>query len=233
MNETELRNATSPIRRHQIRTALLEHYKGLIHDEDLRSYDRSGYEQRFLSRALTAAAVRIVSGCDRKTAGASVIDGELDQGIDGVAVSDSTQEVWLVQAKWSDDGKAKFNTDSAHKFIHGLRLIEQRSFERFNDRLDPIVARVNSAMHDARLKVTLVIAVMGMGTLSEEVTALLEDARKEFNGLGPVLDYRVVHAADVLNQVRDDLTPEPVHVTVRMVNWLKSMYWGSVSEPSV
>ncbi|WP_405881410.1 AIPR family protein [Streptomyces sp. NBC_01136] len=238
MHESELRNATSPIRRHQIRTALLEHYKDLIYDEDLRSYDQSGYEQRFLSRALTAAAVRVVTGCDHRTAGASVIDGELDQGIDGVAVTDSTQEVWLVQAKWSDDGKAKFNTDAAHKFIHGLRLIEQRSFERFNDRLDPIVARVNSAMHDARLKVTLVIAVMGMGILNEEVTAVLEDARREFNGLGPVLDYRVVNAADVLKQVRDDLAPEPVHVTVRMVNWLRRntplvAYQGTVAVSNI
>lgn len=221
MNEAERKNATAPIRIHQIRTALLEQYAGLIYDEDLKSYDQGGYEQRFLSRALTAAAVRVVTGCDHKTAGASVIDGELDQGIDGVAVTDGTQEVWLVQAKWSDQGKGKFNTDAAHKFIHGLRLIEQRSFERFNDRLDPLVARVNAAMHDARLKVTLVIAVMGTGVLTDEVTTVLEDARKEFNGLGPVLDYRIVDAADVLRQVREDLAPEPVRVTVRMANWLK------------
>jgi hypothetical protein len=221
MDDAERKSAVSHIRRHQIRTALLEQYKGLIYDEDLKSYDQKGYEQRFLSRALTAAAVRAVTGCDHKTAGLSVIDGELDQGIDGVAVTEGTQEVWLVQAKWSDEGKGKLNTDAVHKFLHGLRLIEQRSFDRFNDRLDPIVARVNSAMHDARLKVTLVIAVMGTGELSDEVTAVLDDARKEFTGLGPVLDYRVVNAADVLRQIRDDLSPEPLRVTVRMSNWLK------------
>ncbi|MEU4264314.1 AIPR family protein [Streptomyces argenteolus] len=221
MDDAERRNATAPIRRHQIRTALLKQYAGLIYDDDLKAYDQQGYEQRFLSRALTAAAIRVVTGCDHRTAGLSVIDGELDQGIDGVAVTEGTQEVWLAQAKWSDDGKGKFNTAAAHKFIHGLRLIEQRSYDRFNDRLDPIVARVNSAMHDARLKVTLVIAVMGAGVLSDEVVAVLEDAQKEFNGLGPVLDYRVVNAAHVLRQVQEDLAPEPVRVTVRMTNWLK------------
>ncbi|MET7499903.1 AIPR family protein [Streptomyces microflavus] len=221
MDDRERSNATAPIRVHQIRTALLDRYDGLVYDEDLKSYDQRGYEQRFLSRALTAAAVRVVTGCDHKAAGQAVIDGELDQGIDGVAVTEGTQEVWLVQAKWSDEGKGKFNTEAAHKFIHGLRLIEQRSFDRFNDRLEPIVARVNSAMHDARLKVTLVIVVMGTGLLSDEVVAVLEDAKKEFNGLGPVLDYRVVGAADVLRQIREDLAPEPVRVTVRMTNWLK------------
>ncbi len=233
MDETERKAATAPIRIHQIRTALLQQYKGLIYDEDLKGYDQNGYEQRFLSRALTAAAVREVTGCDYKAAGAAVIDGEDDQGIDGVAVTEGTQEVWLVQAKWSDEGKGKLDTNAAHKLVAGLRLIEQRSFDRFNDRLEPIAARVNAAMHDARLKVTLVIAVMGVGTLSKETTHILEDARNEFNGLGPVLDYRVVHAADILRQIREDLAPEPVQVTVRMTNWLRrntplTAYQGTV-----
>ncbi|MFJ5078722.1 AIPR family protein [Streptomyces sp. NPDC088553] len=221
MDETERRAATAPIRIHQVRTALLKQYQGLIYDADLKGYDQQGYEQRFLSRALTAAAVREVTGCDHKIAGASVIDGEDDQGIDGVAVTEGTQEVWLVQAKWSDDGKGKLDTNAAHKLIAGLRLIEQRSFDRFNERLEPIAARVNAAMHDARLKVTLVIAVMGVGTLSKETANVLDDARREFNGLGPVLEYRVVHAADILRQIREDLAPDPVRVTVRMTNWLR------------
>lgn len=213
-------------------------YQGLVYDEDLKGYEQQGYEQRFLSRALTAAAVREVTGCDHKTAGASVIDGEDDQGIDGVAVTEGTQEVWLIQAKWSDEGKGKLDTNAAHKLIAGLRLIEQRSFDRFNDRLEPIAARVNAAMHDARLKVTLVIAVMGMGTLSKETTSVLDDARNEFSGLGPVLEYRVVHAADILRQIREDLTPEPVRVTVRMTNWLRrntplTAYQGTVPASNI
>lgn len=237
-DEKERREATAPIRIHQIRTALLRDYTDLIHDDDLTSYSHKEYEKRFLSRALTAAAVRVVTGCDHKAAGQAVIDGELDQGIDGVAVTDGTQEVVLVQAKWSDDGKAKFHTDAAHKFIAGLRLIEQRSFDRFNERLDPIAAQVNSAMHDARLKVTLVIALMGPGTLTNEVVTVLEDARKEFNGFGPVLEYRVVNAVDILRQIREDLSPEPVRVTARMSNWIKRdtpflAYQGTVSAANV
>ena len=238
MDDAERRNATAPIHVYQMRTALLQQYKGLIYDEDLRSYDQRGYEQRFLSRALTAAAIRMVTGCDPETAGRLVIDGELDQGIDGVAVTKDTQEVWLVQAKWSDEGRGKFTTDAAHKLLHGLRLIEQRSFERFNDRLEPIAAQVHAAMHDARLKVTLVIAVMGAGVLTSEVIEVLEDAQRDFNGLGPVLEYRVVSAADVLQQIRDDLAPEPVRVTVRMSNWIRRntplvAYQGTVPASNV
>ncbi|WP_243740569.1 AIPR family protein [Streptomyces sp. 8K308] len=213
----------SPLQVQQVRQALLRDYAGRIYDEDLKGYDARGREQRFLSRALTAAAVRMVTGCDHEAAGRAVIDGERDQGIDGVAVSESSQDVWLVQAKWSDDGKGKLDTNAVHKLIAGFRLIEQRNFDRFNDRLgDPIAARVNAALGDARLKITLVIAVMGPGLLSDEVTAALEDVCDDFNGaLGPVLGYRVVHAADFHKQLRDDLAPEPVNVTARMANWIK------------
>lgn len=238
MDEAERRAATAPVHRQQIRRTLLQQYRGLIYDEDLRGYAQPAYEQRYLSRALTAAAIREVTGYDPKAAGACVIDGEQDQGIDGVAVTEETQEVWLVQAKWSDQGKAKLDTGSAHKLIAGLRLVEQRSFDRFNDRLEPVAARVNSAMHDARLRVTLIIALMGEGHLSEEATAVLEDAKNDFNGLGPVLDYKVIHAAHILRQIRSDVAPEPVQATVRMTNWLRRntpliAYQGTVPASNV
>lgn len=238
MGSSVQRGPSVPLQIQQIRSVLLREYQGLIYEKDLESYGQADREQRFLSRALTATAVRIVTGCDREVAGRAVIDGELDQGIDGVAVTDGTQDVWLVQAKWSDQGKGRFLTDAALKLLAGFRLIEQRSFDRFNDRLEPIAARVNSAMHDARLKVTLVVAVMGEGRLTDETVAVLEDARREFNGHGPMLDYRVINAADVLQQIRDDLSPEPVDVSTRMTKWIKNetpfvAYQGTVAAAEI
>ena len=83
MGEKKQGNMASPLQVQQVRQALLRDYAGLIYDDDLRGYDARGREQRFLSRALTAAAVRMVTGCDYETAGRAVIDGERDQGIDG------------------------------------------------------------------------------------------------------------------------------------------------------
>ncbi|KAF4410970.1 AIPR family protein [Streptomyces lycii] len=210
-----------PTQVRHVRPALLKDYAGLIYEDDLKGYDRIGRENRFLSRALAASAVRLVTGCDHETAGRAVIDGEDDQGIDGVAVGENSRDVWLVQAKWSDSGKAKIDKGEALKFVDGLRLIDQRDFERFNERLTPHVAQLDAAMGDPRLRITLVVALMGARDLSDAVTEVLERACTEMNTLGPVLSYRVVTAADVHQQLRQDLAPDPVNVTATMSGWIR------------
>ncbi|MGW4562800.1 AIPR family protein [Streptomyces sp. NPDC004561] len=205
-----------------IRPALLRNYSGLIFDDDLKGYDQKGRDNRFLSRALAASAVRLVTGCDYETAGQAVIDGEEDQGIDGVAVGENSRDVWLVQAKWSDEGKAKLDKGEALKLIDGLRIIDRRDFDQFNERLTPHVAQLDAAMGDPRLRITLVIAVMGEGVLSEAATEVLDRARAEFNhNQDPMLRYQVLNSADFHRQLRQDLQPEPVNVQATMSRWIK------------
>ncbi len=211
-----------PLQVQHVRQALLRDYEGLIYNDDLKGYQGAAWEQRFLSRALTASAVRLVTGCDYKAAGQAVIDGENDQGIDGVAVDESSRKVWLVQAKWSDAGKGKMDQGEALKFIEGLRLIERRELEgTFNERLDPFKGQLDVAMGDARLQIVLVIAVMGPPVLSDAVTEVLERARKEFDSRGPMLKYRVVGVAELHQQLRQDLAPKPIDVEATMTGWIK------------
>ncbi|URN10015.1 AIPR family protein [Actinomadura madurae] len=194
----------------------------MIFEDDLRGYQGSAYEQRFLSRALTASAVRLVTRCDHKAAGQAVIDGSDDQGIDGVAVDESSRDVWLFQAKWSDAGKGKMDQGEALKFIEGLRLIERREFEgTFNDKFEPFKGQLDVAMGDARLRITLVIAVMGPPVLSDAVEKLLKRTLKEFNHRGPMLDYRVIGVAEFHEQLRQDLAPSPIDVDATMSGWIK------------
>lgn len=214
-------SSQQPVQVQHVGKALLDNYADLIYVDDLKGYDENGWRQRFLSRALAAEAVRKVTGWDYQSAGSAVIDGDNDQGIDGVAVGDNGRDVWLVQAKWSDAGKAKMDKGEALKFIDGLRLIDRREFDPFNDRLDPFVPRLDAALGDMRLRITLVVAVMGEGVLSDAVTDVLDRARKEFNGLGDVLDYQVVNASDFHNQLRRDLAPEPVNLTTTMASWIR------------
>ncbi|MWA04945.1 hypothetical protein F8568_032190 [Actinomadura sp. LD22] len=214
--------ARIPVQVQQVRQALLRDYKGLIYDEDLKGYRGDAWEQRFLSRALAASAVRLVIGCEYKDAGLAVIDGENDQGIDAVAVDETSRHVWLVQAKWSDAGKGKMDLGEALKFIEGLRLIERRQFEdTFNDRFDPFKGQLDVAMGDPRLQITLVVAVMGPAVLSKAAQDVFDRAREEFNHRGPMLDYKVVGDADFHRRLRQDLAPAPIDVEATMSGWIK------------
>ncbi|NJP96400.1 AIPR family protein [Nonomuraea sp. FMUSA5-5] len=212
--------AKTPIQVEHVRAALLRNYAGLIYDEDLRGYDTAGREQRFLSRALSAEALRIVTGCDYEVAGQGVIDGDRDQGIDAVAVGDGSAEVWLVQAKWSDAGTAKLPKGETLAFADGVRLIESRNFEPFNERMDPFLPRLDAVMGDARLRINLVVAVMGEPVLSEAATAVLDRLRDDANNKGPMLRSKVLGVADFHRRLRQDVAPEPVNVKAVMGNWL-------------
>ncbi|MEU6036045.1 AIPR family protein [Actinomadura sp. NPDC047616] len=203
-----------------VRAALLRNYAGLIYEEDLRGYDTVGREQRFLSRALSAEALRIVTGCDRETAAKGVIDGDRDQGIDALAVGDGSAEVWLVQAKWSDAGTAKLPKTEALAFADGVRLIDGRDFEPFNERMSPFRPRLDAVMGDARLRINVVVAVMGEAVLSEAATAVLDRTCQDANSRGPLLRYSVLGAADFYQRLRQDVAPDPVIVKAIMRNWL-------------
>ncbi|MEU8056044.1 AIPR family protein [Microbispora bryophytorum] len=205
----------------QVRAALLRNYSSLIYEKDLRGFDQSIRDQHFLSRALAADAVRIITGCGHDAAGRAVIDGYEDQGIDAIAVGDTSPEVWLVKAKWSDSGAAKLSEDEALAFAHGVRLIDDRDFEAFNDRIKPLLPRLDAAIGDARLRINLVVALMGPPNLSESVANVLEQLLEEANNYAPLLRYKVLSFADIYQRLREDVAPDPVNVTVTLQSWLR------------
>ncbi|MEV4870670.1 AIPR family protein [Streptomyces syringium] len=228
---------TTALELHHIREALIHGYRGLIDEADLARNAQGERDRAFLSRAVAATAIRRVTGWDHKACAEAVIDGENDNGIDAVAITDSAQ-VWLVQAKWKDSGTAGFNTDAARAFVDGLNLLEQRRFEDFNDKLLPFTARLNSALADTRLKINLVIAVVGNDPLHSHTVDILERARLDHYGHGPMLEYQLMGAGELLQQLKDDRSPEPVNVTARMPQWIKRdtpflAYQGTVAAADI
>lgn len=221
MNGKQQGGSRAPLQVEHVRASLLQNYAGLIYEDDLRGYDDRGREQRLLSRALAADAVRFVTGCDHEAAGRAVIDGERDQGIDAIALGDDSRSVWLVQAKWSDVGTAKLPRDDALAFADGVRLVGNRDFEPFNERIEPFLARLDAALGDSRLQINLVIAVMGPAVLSDAATEIMERLRADANNNGPLLEYRTLGIADFHRQVRRDVAPAPVEVTATMRTWLR------------
>ncbi|WP_234435742.1 AIPR family protein [Streptomyces sp. NRRL F-2747] len=228
---------TTPLELHQMRAALTQAYRGVIDESDLQRNSEAERERAFLSRAVAATAIRRVTGWEHKTCAEAVIDGSDDNGIDAVAVMDGTQ-VWLVQAKWSDKGTAGFHTDAARGFVDGLRLLEQRQFDAFNDKLQRFAPLLASAMGDPNLKINLVIAVVGNDPLSSHTVNILDRAVEDHHGHGPMLSYQLMATGTLLGQLREDRTPDPVNVKVKMPKWIHRdipfpAYQGSVAAKEI
>ncbi|MEV1011231.1 AIPR family protein [Streptomyces sp. NPDC049881] len=205
-----------PLEVRHVRDALKREFDPLISLADYEKRQPLERENAFNSRALSARAARMLTDCTSEEAAESVIDGRDDFGIDAVAFSASAPELWLIQAKWSDKGKAGFDTSAAHKLVHGLKKLDNRDFDQFNERFRRLADRVRSVLDVPTCKVVLVIAVMGEGHLSTETEAILVEAAEEFGGYTRSIEHRVLNQTDFHRAVREDLTPEPITLTATM-----------------
>ncbi|MEX3107109.1 MULTISPECIES: AIPR family protein [unclassified Streptomyces] len=193
---------------------------GLIDDSDLGGKTGEDLEKRMLSRALTAQAVRIVTGFSPEAAALTVIDGIADKGIDAIAVVDGPDpHVYLVQAKWSKDGKAKGEREAVWELLAGLRLIDDEDFAAFNPRGRQLAEYAKAVMANGPTRITQVVVLMRADEVSEGFRHALIDGEKEFNRHGKVLGHRIILAPEVWNSVREDLAPQPVQLTADLFPW--------------
>ncbi|WP_431999519.1 AIPR family protein [Streptomyces sioyaensis] len=219
-----------------MREQLHETFDGVIDDSDIAHFRGGNYEQRFLSRALAALAVRRVAKCSVAEAARFVTDGIADQGMDAIAPLPESGQALLVQAKWSDKGTATFDVDAAKAMVDGLNRIENELYDQFNQRAGALALEARPFIVNERA--TLVIALMGTVEPSPPAREVLDNALDEFNKHGARLSVEVLYAADFHDQVHADLRPEPICLDVRLDDWYQQKgplesYQGTVSAESV
>ncbi|MFL4907048.1 AIPR family protein [Streptomyces sp. MMS24-I2-30] len=228
--------ADTPRQVTQVREQLHETFDGVIDDSDIAHFRGGNYEQRFLSRALAALAVRRVAKCSVAEAARFVTDGIADQGLDAIAPLPDSKRALLVQAKWSDKGTATFDVDAAKAMVDGLNRIENELYDQFNQRAGALALEARPFIVNGRA--TLVIALMGTVEPSPPAREVLENALNEFNRHGARLNVEVLYAADFHDQIHAELRPEPICLDVRLDDWYQQKgpleaYQGTVSAESV
>ncbi|WP_030754600.1 AIPR family protein [Streptomyces griseus] len=224
-----MRDEGHPVVARQLRAALSREFADLIDMTDLPSAVRGpdpSRERVFLSRALAAKAVSLLTDRDPAEAAAAVIDGTGDRGVDAVVCSISAPELWLVQAKWSDRGTAAASVDDAHRLVHGLRLLADLRYEEFNARFQRLAAGVDDALASADCRIHLVLAAAGDGQPDPAVEAVLRRCADEFNTLGDLVDFRFLGLSDFHAAALRDPAPQAVSVTATLVDG-----WTAVQHP--
>jgi hypothetical protein len=212
---------------------------GLLHAGDLDGKPEQERKPRLLSRALTAQAVRMVTGFSPEEAADTVIDGRADQGIDAIAVVDgSDPHIYLVQAKWSQYGKAKSEREAVLELLAGLRLIDDEEFSPFNPRGQQLAEYAKSVMSNGPVPVTQVVVLMRTDEVLEGFKHALARGEKEFNRYGSVLDHKIILASEVWASVRNDLAPKPVDLETVLFPWFGiatpyESYQGAVTAEQV
>ncbi|MFF5668436.1 AIPR family protein [Streptomyces griseofuscus] len=205
-----------PVQVRQVRRALTNEFAGLLDLTDVSTAPQTHQETVFLTRALAAKAVQLVAGCTTGEAANAVTDGVDDNGIDAVLVASETAEIWLIQARWSDAGRARFDSAGILRILNGLRRLVNLRYDRFNAKFDPLVDQLDAALKAPNCKIHLVLAAIGDTEISPESRDLLDEAASDFNQGQEVLDFRFLGAADFHSAVRRGVLAEPVSVTATL-----------------
>ncbi|MFF7153005.1 AIPR family protein [Streptomyces griseoaurantiacus] len=205
-----------PVQVRQVRRALTNEFAGLLDLTDVSTTPQTHQGTVFLTRALAAKAVQLVAGCTTAEAANSVTDGVDDNGIDAALVASETAEIWLIQARWSDAGRARFDSAGILRLLNGLRRLVNLRYDRFNAKFDPLVDRLDAALKAPNCQIHLVLAAIGDTEISPQSRDLLDEAVSEFNQVQEVLDFRFLGTADLHSAVRRGVLPEPVSVTATL-----------------
>ncbi|WP_329527381.1 AIPR family protein [Streptomyces sp. NBC_01462] len=204
--------ADSPLELRQIVNSLTRKYEGLIDLNDAPPGEEIR-TQIFLSRALAATAVQILTDCTAEESVAAVTDGRDDLGIDAVAISSATNELWLIQAKWNPRGRARFGEAEALKLIHGFRTLDSQRFDRFNARLQVFSDRIHQVLTAPHPRIYLVAVLMGNDGLTPSARQILEDATVDLDGAA---EFRVISKTDIHAAIREEQSPDPVQITATL-----------------
>jgi hypothetical protein len=119
---------------------------------------------RFLRGYLTNAFADLIdmgdlnTQCSAQEAAAAVTDGVDDHGIDAIAISPNGSDIWFVQAKWSDKGRAVLREDGALKLVAGLRRLANGNYEGVNAKINRLLTRIDEALSSPKCTVHLVAA---------------------------------------------------------------------------
>lgn len=220
----------------QIRTQLHETFDGRLDTTDIDHHGGDAYEQRFLSRALAALAVKRVAQCTADEAAKFVCDGIADQGLDAIAPLPDQGRALLVQAKWSDRGTATFDDKAAKAMVDGLSRIDNELFQQFNQRAAVLAEQARPLMVNG--KAVLVIALMGTTAPLPPAAEVLQNALDELNKYGAQFTVEILYAGDFYDQIHSDLRPRPVELKVEMSDWYQHKgtpiaFQGSVSAEQI
>lgn len=201
-----------------VRKAIEERFTDLIDLSDQARFKAAERHQALLSRGLAALAVQIEHPCSDRVAATRVFDGQDDQGLDAIAVevSPSRSRICLVQAKWSDQNKGGFGEAEVHKLFHGLDLMLERNFGRFNRRFQPFVPDIERAYESGAPRITIVLALMREAPLSEGVRELLKVKLAEQNQVEEMVDVKILDLRDFHRAILGDAAAPKINAKVQL-----------------
>jgi hypothetical protein len=210
----------------QIARRVRESLECHIPKDDLKPTDQE-LEIKVQTRCLAAFAVQAATECTDLDAGAAVIDGGEDNGLDAVHYSPGQNCLVLVQSKWIKDGKSEPDSAEVAKFCNGVRDLVNSEFDRFNERLKRRQSSIENALSNFNCRLLLILAHTGKSLLAEHATRQLNDLLAELNDATEIATFQNMGQERIYSMMAEGAAGGSINLEFGLSSW------GKIETPQV
>lgn len=225
------------IQHSQIRAKLLEIVVPLVDQSDISDKSDSDREVHSLSRAIAAAAIKIVADVDYDVAAAAIVDGGNDNGIDAIYYDMQTKTLFLVQSKWSNSHTSSIASGDVLKFLQGIQDLVSLKKSRFNSKIQSRWNLIEDALNRLT-SVRLLIAYPGSGSIDGSIQEKIDEFVRSQNDTSELFFFSPVTQRELFQHFVHEAAPPQIDLSIRLAHYglvespLKAVY-GQVSAVDV
>lgn len=202
-----------------------DQFRDLIDLQDCVGRSDSQRRSLFLSRALAAYAIRILSEATEQEASESVVDGFGDNGIDAVFIDRSSTTLHILQAKWQDQGKGTIDRGSIQKFLKGVKDLLQCRYDRFNNKVSARSEGIDQLLNTVGCRVVLSVVHCGAQEMASLIWQDVNDVLVELNDPTEIVRFEELNQRRIYEALTSALDGSPVALDVTLQDW------GRLEEP--
>ncbi|PSJ16554.1 AIPR family protein [Nitrosomonas supralitoralis] len=185
-----------------------------------------------LSRSLAAYALASQCELDDTTATGAITDGSNDGGIDALYFDRIGNRLVFVQAKYKKTGAAPTQADIL-KTINGVKALQARQFDRFNEAIRNRLDEIEDALDMAGVKLELLLTFLG-DEVGSHVTTDLNAFRDELNRFSPVMTWYTTGLEQIYAWLVAEQAPATVDDQITLENWAgttapRKAFYGQIS----
>jgi len=210
----------------QVEAALRQRFFPLVpqvDDPNRADWTPEQHDTDRLSRSLAAYALVGLCNIDEATAASGITDGRNDGGIDALFYDRTNNRLVLVQAKFKRRGTAP-SQDEILKTINGLKALQNRRFDEFNEAIRNRLDEVEVALDTPSVQLVLAVTFVG-DNLGPHVISDLNALQAEMNRLNHRMSWQTAGLSQIHEWLVAEQTPATANAQIVLENW------AAITEP--
>ena len=182
-----------------------------------RDKDDNWHDLNRLSRSLAAYSLVGLCKIDDATAARALIDGPDDGGIDAIHFDRGGNRLVVVQSKYKESGAAP-SQEEIQKTLNGIRDLQSRNFEKFNDTFRDRCDQIEAAMDEPGVQLFVIVVFPG-NELGRHATDDLNTMAESQNRITDRFQWMTANLSKLDEWLLAEQVTSTVDATVRLEDW--------------